>query len=109
MVANAIFWMDYMSELKNSADELAIFALSYMCRRAVSGILSDGNRVGHSATFVARKSYYNEEYSVYLCGRASLLSLTAVRQFASYSVQCMFGAIAEFGYNGVGVRPDNGD
>ena len=30
MVANAIFWMDYMSEPKNSADELAIFALSYM-------------------------------------------------------------------------------
>ena len=57
-----------------------------MCRRAVSGIPSDGNRVDCSATLVARKSYYDEEYSVYLCGQASLLSLTAVRRFASYLV-----------------------
>ena len=51
---------------------------------------------------------YDEEYSVYLCRRASLLSLTAVRRFASYSVQQMFGAIAEFGGDGVGIRPDDG-
>ena len=82
--------------------------LWYMCRRAVSGIPSDGNRVDCGATLVARKSYYDEEYSVYLCGRASLLSLTAVRRFASYSVQRMFGAIAEFGGDGVGIRPDDG-
>ena len=80
-----------------------------MCRRAVSGIPSDGNRISHSAMFVARKSYYDEEYSVYLCRWASLLSLTAVHRFVSYSVQHMFGAIAEFGYDGVGVRPDDGD
>ena len=58
----------------------------YMCRRAVSGIPSDSNRVDCGATLVARKSYYDEEYSVYLCGRASLLSLMAVRRFMSYSV-----------------------
>ena len=76
-----------------------------MCHRAVSGIPSDGNHVSRGAIFVARKSYYDKEYSVYLCGRASLLSLRAVRQFASYSVQRMIGAIVEFGYDGVGVRP----
>ena len=80
----------------------------YICRRAVSGIPSDGNRVGRGTMFVARKSYYDEEYSVYLCGRASLLSLTVVHQFASYSVQRVFDAIAEFGCDGVGIRPDNG-
>ena len=79
-----------------------------MCRRAVSGIPSDGNHVDRGATLVARKSYYDEEYSVYLCGRASLLSLTAVHRFASYSVQWMFGTIAEFGGDGVGIRPDDG-
>ena len=79
-----------------------------MCRRAVSGIPSDGNRVSSGATLVARKSYYDEEYSVYLCRRASLLSLAAVRRFASYSVQQMFGATAEFGGNRVGIRPDDG-
>ena len=79
-----------------------------MCRKAVSGIPSDGNRVECGTTLVARKSYYDKEYSVYLCGRASLLSLTAVRRFASYSVQRMFGAIAEFGGDGVGIRPDDG-
>ena len=79
-----------------------------MCRRAVSGIPSDDNRVGHGAISVARKSYYDEEYSVYLCGRASSLSLMAVRRFASYSVQHMIGAIVEFGYDRVGVRPDDG-
>ena len=60
--------------------------ISNMCRRAVSGIPSNGDRVGCGAMLVARESYYDEEYSVYLCGRASLLSLTAVHQFASYSV-----------------------
>ena len=79
-----------------------------ICRRAVSGIPSDGDRVKCGATLIARKSYCDEEYSVYLCGRASLLSLTAVRRFASYSVQWMFGAIAEFGGDGVGIRPDDG-
>ena len=79
-----------------------------MCRRAVSVIPSDGNRVEGGAMLVARKSYYDEEYSVYLCGRASSLSLTAVRRFASYSVQRMFGAIAEFGGDGVGIRPNDG-
>ena len=79
-----------------------------ICRRAVRGIPSDGNRVECGAMLVARKSYYNEEYSVYLCGRASLLSLTAVRRFTSYLVQRMFGAIAEFGGDGVGIRPDDG-
>ena len=53
----------------------------YICSRAVSGIPSDDNRIGRSAISVARKSYYDEEYSVYLCGRASSLSLTAVRRF----------------------------
>ena len=67
---------------------------SNMCHRAVSGIPSDGNRVDCGAMLVARKSYYDEEYSVYLCGRASLLSLTAVRRFASYY--------------GVRIRPDDG-
>ena len=74
----------------------------------MSGILSDGNRVDCGAMLIARKSYYDEEYSVYLCGRASLLSLMAVRRFASYSVQRMSGAIAEFGGDGVGIRPDDG-
>ena len=49
-----------------------------MCRRAVSGIPSVDNRVGRGTISVARKSYNDEEYSVYLCGRASSLSLTAV-------------------------------
>ena len=79
-----------------------------MCRRAVSGIPSDGNHVSRGAIFVARKSYYNEEYSVYLCGWASLLSLMAVCRFVSYSVQHMFGAIIESGYDRVGVRSDDG-
>ena len=77
-----------------------------MCRRAVSGIPSDGNRIGSGATLVARKSYYDEEYSVYLCGRASLLSLAAVHRFASYLVQRMFGATAEFGGDGVRIRSE---
>ena len=53
-----------------------------MCHRAVSGIPSDGNRVGHGAIFVARKSYYDEEYSVYLCGQASSLSLMETKRQA---------------------------
>ena len=44
----------------------------------------------------------------YLCGWASSLSLTAVRWFASYSVQRVFGATVEFGGDGVGLRPDDG-
>ena len=39
-----------------------------MCHRAVSGIPSDGDRVGRGASFVARIYYYDEEYSVIYAG-----------------------------------------
>ena len=41
---------------------------SNICRRAVSGIPSDGNRVGPGAILVVRISYYDEEYSVICVG-----------------------------------------
>ena len=39
-----------------------------MCRRAVSGIPSDGYRVGRGVSFVVRISYYDKEYSVIYAG-----------------------------------------
>ena len=39
------------------------------------------------ADHVAKGSFYDEELSFYLCGWASLLSLSVVRWFSSYSVK----------------------
>ena len=94
-----LFLMHFSHKFKQCQHQLDL--LTNICRRVVSGIPSDSNCVDRGATLVARKSYYDEEYSVYLCGRASLLSLY-------YSVQQMFGAIVEFGGDGVGIRPDDG-
>ena len=46
--------------------------------------------------------------TLFICAGGLPYYLTAVRRFASYSVQLMFGTIAEFGYDGVGIRPDDG-
>ena len=74
-----------------------------MCRRAVSGIPSDDNRIGRGAISVARKSYYDEEYSVYLCRRASSLSLTAV-----LSVRVLLGSTYDRRNRRVWIRRSRG-
>ena len=90
---------------KNDAFVACMNCSDDMCRRAVSGIPSDSNRVGHRAMFVARKSYC-------LFVQASFLTIShgglAVHRLASYSVQRVFGAIVEFRGDGVGIRPNDG-